>query len=232
MASWGGQLSIKYDPILANNDWATIAQVAETGRAQDYWNIGDTIDVQVGDETLTFAIMDFNHDDLADGSGKAGITFGMKELMTNIHNMNSTATNVGSFVGSEMFSYLRDTVLPSLPQNLQNVIKKVNKLTSAGNKSTSIQTDSMKLWLFSEIEILGDVVWSVEGEGFQYPYFSTIENRTKRLSNGTGDAHWWWERSPYRGSSGAFCGALSNGSGTSDIYSPDFTAGVCFGFCI
>lgn len=59
--------------------------------------------------------MDFNHDDLADGSGKAGITFGMKELMADVHNMNSANTNVGSFVGSEMFSYLRDTVLPSLP---------------------------------------------------------------------------------------------------------------------
>lgn len=218
----GGNLGIKYDPILANNDWATIAQIAETGKAQDYWNIGDTINIQVGDELLEFAIMDFNHDDKSDGTGKAGITFGMTGLMANTHNMNSTVTNVGSFVGSEMCAYLKDTVLHSMPQEVKNIIKPVNKRTSAGDESTEIQVDSMPIWLFSAVEcsLSGDYV--VANEGVPYPYYSSQANRQK------GDE--WWLRSPQTYASSEFCFVVT--AGTLDYTAATISYGVSFGFSI
>ena len=221
MASWGGQLSKPIDPILTNNDWATIAKVAEAGKAQDYWNIGDKINIQVGDETLEFAIMDFNHDDKSDGSGKAGITFGMTGLMANQHAMNSTNTNVGSFVGSEMYAYLRGTVLPSMPQELQDAIKPVDKLTSAGNKSTEIRTDSMPIWLFSAVEV-GLSESYTPPEGVAYPYY----NSTTRAK---GD--YWWLRSPYLYSDTDFHIVSTEGKFLG-IGGAIVSTGVSFGFCV
>lgn len=222
MASWGGQLSINYDPVLANNDWATIAQVAETGNAQNYWNIGDKINIQVGDELLEFAIMDFNHDDKSDGSGKAGITFGMTGLMADTHSMNSTDTTIGSFAGSEMYAYLRDTVLPSMPQEVQDVIKPVNKLTSAGNKSTEIQTDSMPIWLFSAAEVGLSKNWVSSGEGTAYLYYNS-GTRAK------GDT--WWLRSPLLTDDRGFC-IVYNLDGSLGTAFAVWSRGVSFGFCV
>ena len=218
----GGNLSINYDPILANNDWATIAQIAETGKAQDYWNIGDTINIQVGDELLEFAIMDFYHDDKSDKSGKANITFGMTGLMADKHNMNSTDTNVGSFVGSEMYTYLKNTVLPSMPQELQNAIKPVNKRTSAGNKSTEVQVSPMSIWLFSAVEVGLSSSHVASDEGIAYPYYTS----TARQKGGA-----WWLRSPDVISSTSFCGVGADG--TLYYSSPPVASwGVSFGFCI
>ena len=217
----GGNLSINYDPILANNDWATIARVAETGKAQDYWNIGDKINIQVGDELLEFAIMDFNLDDKSDGSGKAGITFGMTGLMANTHSMNTTSTNVGSFVGSKMYAYLRDTVLPSIPQELQSIIKPVDKLTSAGNESTEVQTDSMQIWLFSAVEVGLSASYVSSGEGTAYPYYNN-GTRTKGSV--------WWLRSPYLSNPNYFACVFADGNLSSG--NPFLATGVSFGFCV
>lgn len=209
------------DPILANNSWEMIIDTANKGKGQDYWNIGDKINIQVGDELLEFAIMDFNHDDKSDGSGKANITFGMTGLMTDRHAMNSTATNVGSFVGSEMYAYLKDTVLPSIPQEVQNAIKPVNKRTSAGNKSTEIQTDSISIWLFSAIEVGLSARYVSSNEGTAYPYH-TSTTRQKGYN--------WWLRSPSTRSTTNFCSIYRSGTlGNDDAYS---SYGVSFGFCV
>lgn len=88
----------------------------------------------------------------------------------------------------------------------------------------------MKLWLFSEIEIFGATIYSVAGEGSQYPYFATTENRIKKLSNGAGAAKSWWERSPHREYSNRFCIVASNGI-PSEL-SASSSSGVRFGFCV
>ena len=209
------------DPVLANNSWEMIIDTANKSKGQDYWNIGDKINIQVGDELLEFAIMDFNHDDKSDGTGKANITFGMTGLMADTHSMNSTNTNVGSFVGSEMYTYLQDTVLPSMPQELQSVIKSVNKRTSAGNASTEIQVDSMSIWLFSAGEIGQSAGYVSSDEGVAYPYYNS-DTRAK------GD--WWWLRSPCFNSTGYFCGVWSWGE--LGNMNANYSSGVSFGFCI
>ena len=173
--------------------------------------------------------MGFNHDDLASG-GKAGITFGLKNLMASTRAMNSSNTNSGGFTGSAMYSWLQNTLLTSLPSDLQAVLKSVNKKTSAGSQSSTINTNSMKLFLFSEIEIFGSTTYSKAGEGSQYSYFATAANRIKYLSNGSGSAHWWWERSPCGSNSNGFCGV--NGGGCAYFYSAASASGVCFGFCV
>lgn len=211
------------DPVLANNSWKMIIDTANKGKGQDYWNIGDKINIQVGDETLEFAIVGFNHDDKSDGTGKANITFGMTGLMADEHNMNSTATSKDSFAGSEMYAYLKDTVLSSLPQEVQNAIKPVNKRTSAGNKSTEVQVDSMPIWLFSAAEVGLSAAFVVADEGTVYPYYQTASDVQK---GGT-----WWLRSPYTSYYYGFCAITYSGL-LRDTFNANTIQGVSFGFCI
>ena len=218
-----------FNSVLSKNTWAQIAKASATGKASQLWSVGDTKDITVGSETLTLVIMGFNHDDLASG-GKAGITFGMKNLMATTRRMNASNTNSGGFTGSEMYSWLQNTLLPTLPSDLQAVLKSVNKKTSAGSQSSTINTNSMKLFLFSEIEIFGSTTYSKAGEGSQYSYFATAANRIKYLSNGSGSASWWWERSPNGSDSNSFC--IVNGDGSANGLSASGAAGVCFGFCV
>lgn len=213
-----------FPDVLSQASWAQIAQASELGVASSLWSVGDEKTIHLAPEggglpekpddynTLTLVIMGFNHDDKADGSGKAGITFGMKNLMASTRQMNSSNTNRGGFTGSAMYTWLTGTLLPALPSDLQAVLKSVNKKTSAGSHSSTINTNAMKVFLFSEIEIFGSVTDSKSGEGSQYDYFATAANRRKYLSNGSGSAKAWWERSP--------------------IGTASYSRGVCFGFCV
>lgn len=222
------------DPVFADNDWETIAYASEHGQIPDTWLVGDTKDFTLtGGETLTAQIVGFDHDDLSDGSGKAGITFGLQNLMASTRQMNSSNTNAGGFTGSDMYDWLQSTLLNSLPSDLRAVIKSVNKKTSAGNGSSTINTNAMKIFLFSEIEIFGSVTYSKPGEGEQYSRFATASSRIKRLSNGSGSASRWWERSPYGNDSigfNYFCSVDSSGNAATN--GDDDSRGVCFGFCI
>ena len=220
-----------YSEVLSENTWAQIAEaVANNDPIVDSWQIGDTKDEVVAGETLTFAIVGKDHDDKSDGTGKAKLTFGMTQLMNNTRQMNGSNTNAGSFAGSALYAYLRDTILPGMPEELRAAIKPVNKPTSSGSQSSAIRNDSMSLWLFSEVEIFGTTNYSFGGEGFQYPYFATAANRIKRLFNGMGEVSIWWERSPYSDSSSSFCYVTA--SGAASYYGASRSRGVCFGFCI
>lgn len=219
------------DPVLANNTWEQIAAASEYGIAADTWQVGDTIDILAGAETLTMEIVGFDHDDLADGSGKAGITFGMKNLMANTHQMNTTQTNAGGYTASGMYDYLTTDVFPNLQEDLKAVIKTVNKKTSAGGGSSEIVTTAMQLFNFAEVEIYGTLTWSAPGEGTIYERFVTAESRLKNLANGTGANQLWWERSPRANATDSFC-IVHSGDAHANSATATWSAGVCFGFCV
>ena len=54
-----------------------------------------------------------------------------------------------------------------MPTEVQNGIREVNQMTSAGSQSATINTTADKLFLLSEIEIFGSVSYSKSGEGTQ-----------------------------------------------------------------
>lgn len=217
-------------PTLADNDWATIAAVSEMGAASTYWSVGDEKDITLTTgETLTMVILGFGHDDLTSG-GKAGITFGMKHLMADSRKINNAALNSVSFTESNMYTWLEGTLLPALPSDLQAAIKSVNKKTSAGNKSATINTNAMKIFLFSGVEVSGLTNHSAVGEGSQYSYFATAANRIKKQQNGSGYEWFWWTRSPSAEKDAMFC-CIGTSGYVSLSYVSD-ACGVCFGFCV
>lgn len=217
--------------VLNNFSWSEIDDIVQNGYQSLFFSIGDTKDVSVSGETLTMEIVGFNHDDLP-GGGKAGITFGMKNLMASTRAMNSSSTNSGSFVGSALYTgCLSTSFLTGLPSDLQSVIKTVNKKTGTGGGSSSgTRTDAVKIFLFAEIEVFGSITNSVSGEGSRYSRFTNSSSRKKYLSNGSGSAGWWWLRSPCSGNSIGFCYVGPGGYASWD--SADDSNGVCAGFCV
>lgn len=211
--------------------WADISAIAKAGIASSLWSIGDEKNILLSTgETLILQIYDFNHDDLANGSGKASITFGMKNLMETQRAMNSTGTNAGSFTGSELYTWLTDDLWNSLPSELQAVIQPVSKSTSAGSQSTTIKSEGMSVFLFSEIEVFGTSKYSAAGEGILYPIFTGTTSRIKHLSNDSSTSGTtWWLRSPFITSTSSF---ENVNAGYVNGYAATVKCGIAFGFCI
>ena len=224
----------------ATDSWATIAAASADGTAITKYNVGDekTITLTTG-EKATLQIWGFNHDDLADGSGKAGITLGMKNLLAATYTMNSSTTNSGGWEASKMRTTTIPEIFATLPNDVKSVIKNVNKLTAdgGGSGSHSIVTSSDNLFLFSVKEICGENKYSLEGEGAQYDFWKSEgpHDSSKRvalikcLSNGEASANSWWTRSPSSNYDNYFVSISAAGEWK---YSTSSAYGVCFGFCV
>lgn len=220
------------------DSWSRISEISESGKAQEYFSVGDekTIELTTG-EQVTLVILGFNHDDLSDGSGKAGMSIGMKNLLAIRYAMNSSGTNAGGWDQSEMRTSTMATLFSQLPSDLQGVIKQVNKKATAGGESTSITTSADKLWLFSEVEIDGTTKAGYAEEGEQYKYWQTVKDgtfnadRIKYLANGSGSANTWWLRSPYVSDTRSFRCIGETGDANSTAGAKN-TLGMSFGFCV
>lgn len=218
------------DPVFGNNTPEQIKSAITQGIYKDLWSIGDEITIFADDGNYEFEIADFDHDPVSGESRTAPITLALKNLMSTPQKMNTGSFNTGSYAASLLHDYLTDTVYPSLPEEWKSIILSVDKKTSAGSSSTSIQTDSLNLFPFSEIELTGLSSNTVAGEGKQYPIFATASDRIKKMSNGTGSVNAWWTRSPQKSDNSNFIIVL--GSGDTAANNAGGTYGVCFGFCI
>ena len=206
--------------------WEQIQTISDAGKAADYFNVGDTKNITLNGVSYPVQIIGFNHDTKT-GGGTAGITFQLVDCLNTTYQMNSSDTNVGGWTSCTMRTSTIATLLSQLPSDLQNVIKPVNKLTSAGNKSATINTTSDKLFLLSEVEIFGSTTYSASGEGSQYDWYKAGNTKVKKV-NGSADI--WWERSPNKYGTNQFCAVLENGSANGFVSGTKY--GVAFGFCV
>ena len=155
-------------------------------------------------QTLEYRIIGINHDDLADGSGKAGLTF-LTTSTTISSRMNATATNAGGWEKSELRQKMNSGEIWNLmPTDFQSKVKPVRKLTNNVNgtdKNAAVTATSDKLFLLSYSEIVETPYsgWSgyswIGNEGTQYEAF-----KGKVTNNYSGNdclkiGGSWWERS-------------------------------------
>ena len=156
-------------------------------------------------ETLTYRIIGINHDDLADGSAKAGLTF-LTTSTTISSRMNATNTNAGGWEKSELRQKMNSGEIWNLmPSDFQSKVKPVRKLTNndrGSNMTAAVTATSDKLFLLSNSELVGTPYdglshfpW-IGNEGTQYEAFKG------KITGNTGKnpylnlGSWWWERSP------------------------------------
>ena len=210
-------------PVFADNDWATIIEACHANEVPDEWVADGSCykDMLINGTNYRIDIIGKNHDDLSDGTGKAPLTFQLHDCYTTAYPMNDTNTNVGGWRDCQMRTQTMPALKALLPAEVQAGIRPVNKLTSAGNQSSSIQTTNDKLFLLSEIEIFGSTTHSFAGEGKQYDYYKAGNSKVKDLR--------WWERSPRSSNSAYFC--LVYSTGVAGVDSASYSNGVAFGFC-
>ena len=216
---------VSYKPNFADNDWATIIKACHKNQVPDTWVVGNSKTMTINGASYQVDIIGKNHDTYASG-GKAPLTFQLHDCYGETKNMNSSNTNNGGWTSCAMRSTHLPAILALMPTEVQNGIREVNKLTSAGSQSATINTTADKLFLLSEIEIFGSVSYSKSGEGTQYDYYKAGNSKVKKCS---GSAGYWWERSPRGSYSAYFC--IVSGGGGADCYSASGAIGVAFGFC-
>lgn len=210
----------------ADATWEQIIAACQRRNVPDSWLVGDSKPMTIYGNDYRIDIIGKTHDVYADGSGTAPLTFQMHDCYGTTIVMNSTGTNVGGWTDCHM----RSTGLPSIkrgmPPEVQAALKKVNKLTSKGNQISQIIATSDDLFLLSEVEVFGDVTYSLVGEGAQYEYYaagnSTVKNRD-------GAAIYWWERSPRLTNATSFC--IVSTSGAAGSASGSASRGVACAFC-
>lgn len=212
----------------------TTAIYIDDGDVHRKISIGNQVTIGVNNVNYAFDVIGFNHDDLTDSmaygkataTGKAGMALQMHDCYSYEY-MNPTNTNEGGWKGCVMRSSYMENYFNQLADVWQSVVKQVNKLSSIGGTSTTIETTIDKFFLLSEIEIFGSTSYSASGEGTQYAYYKIGNSKIKKYS---GTTHAWWERSPYVSNSLYFCRVSSDPKswwGTSNN-----SNGVSFAFCI
>ena len=156
-------------------------------------------------KTMTYRIIGINHDDLADGGGKAGLTF--LTTSTGISSrMRATNTNAGGWKKSELRQKMNSGEIWNLmPSDFQSKVKAVRKLTNNvgggnENKNAAVTETFDKLFLLSYSEIVPTSYWVsccpwTSSEGTQYEAFKgrVTDNfgGNSAIAIGVG----WWERS-------------------------------------
>lgn len=184
----------------ADGTWADITRIAESGKARDYFTVGDTKTVTIsGVVSGKFVIIDINHDDLADGSGKAGLTIA-STFAVNKYDLTgvSLSTLKDGWVNTALRSAMNTTGYAKFPSDLRPHMKDVKKLTVGGTETgTDLEESVDKVFFLSATEFFGDgVSYTPSGQGTQYEYYKTSENRKVKRS-GTVISHSTRSRSSY-----------------------------------
>ena len=160
-------------------------------------------------KTLEYRIVGINHDDLADGSGKAGLTFEATNSALGYQKMNATNTNAGGWEKSELRGRLNTGDLWSLlPSELQSKVKAVTKMTDnqGGGKAGTPTATTDKVFLLSATEVWGDM----QSDGTQYEYYKSNGVTTSNYS-GASSSYYHWTRSVYPSYSTHFRYVLNSG---------------------
>ena len=241
-----GVQPVSFNSVLRNNTWVEIDQACTLGVAPSLWEIGDTKSVTYqyfamgGSRTIDAAILDFNHDDLSDGSGKAIITFGMREEVYKCNLSTGTyETSQLRDICQRLYElYLTEEGLKPI---IKSIIKKSSRLNKVGTRfdqtPKDVTTTNDYLWALSMSELGFNITTTHEGnddysgaeyvslnEGTLYPFYSTSSRRY------VGDEY--ATRTSYTSeSNGSFVIGASSNDGFDLLGAPSSTGMVCC-FCI
>ena len=174
-------------------------------------------------KTLEYRIIGINHDDLADGSGKAGLTFETTNTALGYQRMNATDTNVGGWEKSELRIRLNSGDLWTLlPTEIQSKVKSVKKMTDnkGGGTAGTATVTTDKVFPLSTTEVYGDV----QSDGSQYEFYKS-KGVTASNYSGASSSNFHWTRSVKQSRPGRFFGVNSSG-----VYDSDYATGTNYVF--
>lgn len=219
------------------DDWDVIKANVENGTATSLYPIGGRKEYTFTIDDITYTadveIVGHNHDDLADGSGKAALTWVCKDLSDYMIRFNNTNTNLGGWENSEARTICNGVLYDSFPEKLQAAISEVNKLSDGGidNKTLVTTVDKVFILSYDELAISANKYsLSGQGEAYSSTFTEDKETRKKYLSDGT-TAGYITRSSYLNDNSPGMIWRVTNVGGTySDLAFNKFN--ICFGFCI
>ena len=173
------------DPILDNNDWATISYASKNGLAASTWSVGDrkavALNGTAGSLSLSGTyycyIIGIDHNSTIEGTNRIHFQFGYTAASGGVHiafidsgyssnytsgsyfNMNNANSNSGGWANSRMRTTIIPTFKACLPSDLQAVLKTVTKYsdnTGGGSNTASYVTATTDdIFLLAEWEVFG-----------------------------------------------------------------------------
>lgn len=155
-----------------------------------------------------------NHSSNTNSGGWKGCDLRYDVLGSTNSNNNDAGTTTAT-------SPVSGTLMAALPSDLRAVMKPMNIYTDntgGGSNTASYVTKSVDyLPLLAEYEIFGTRSYANSAEQnyqAQYQYYKNGNSKVKYRHSSTSSTAYWWERSPYYGSSSYFCRVLTNGYAT------------------
>jgi hypothetical protein len=180
--------------------------------------------------TVEVEIVGFNHDTLSDGTGKAAITLGLKNVISATWKFYSS-----DYKKTWNNCSLRTSIAglkSSLPADLQAVIKSVKKTYKSNTSSgtATFATCDDYLWAFSELECVNSQY--VDKEGVTYTWYSSnsATKRTKTLYGSDTAVEYWLRTNTSWNNYWRFIN--TSGAATTANASYGKTYNIHFGFCI
>lgn len=221
---------------LENCTWEEISLISKAGLASEYWTIGEQKLIYIDGASYAVDIIGFDHDTPTDvsayGRNKVGITLQMNRLTPDIYPMTNSSSNSAGWKDSKMRNDTMPTFLSKLDSELQNVIVPVDKLSGYGESGRNgIVTTSDSLFLLAEIEIFGSRSYSVDGEGYQYQYYSNGGSKKKPYPTIPSSYRAWYTRSVTTGNKTGFVYVTNNGESAQNQYSSG-SLNISFAFCV
>lgn len=214
------QVSIPlYDSVFENNSWSEIQEATQAGLASSYWQIGDqkkivlnggVNDLNFNNETYCVYILGFNHNSIYEGHNSLHLAIGKS--------LSGKQVAFGPFsfqsgVHWEQHSFRTDVCakfMALLPTELQSVISACPKY------SNEVKTED-KIWIMSEIEVVGQAVHGSAQDANtqqQYDYYKN-GNSTVRYLHSNSNVPYSWALRSYDSKSDGLCKIDESGNSTS-----------------
>jgi hypothetical protein len=208
-----------------SDSWSDIITSVNNGTYSTRYNIGDTKLLSINGNNVYMQLVAFNKDTLASNGNTVATTWIAKGF-AETRKMNATAVTTNGWAETEMRTWLRETILPTIDSTVRSAIKEVTK-TYYDYTSSSTLSIADTIWIPSLYE-MGFTTSPVESSGVKYDdIFSSSASRIKyNTVNKTAAA--WWLRSA--DDTMYFRNITSNGSKGGGSANGKY--GVVVGFCI
>ena len=226
---FGGVLGIEEykAPDFASDSWSTIIANIKAGYGSEY-KVGSTKEVNLGTTYGTHTLRIANASTPSECSttgfsqSACGFVLEFADIITT-HTMNDTATNVGGWPASSLYTFVNNDIYNAIPSELKSAI--IDTTVVSGHGSTSGEenfTSTDKLYLLAPREVWSD--WKTS-RGASYDtakdltrtldYYTSIGVKTSNSlgavkKNGT-SATWWWLRAADFSYTDTFLNVDSNG---------------------
>ena len=190
-------------PDFSTDSWSTIIANVKAGNGSEY-AVGSTKEINLGSTYGTHTLRVTNTSTPSECSTTGfsqtacGFVLEFADIITT-HKMNDTATNVGGWPASKMYTFVNNDIYNAIPSEIKNAIIDTTVVSGHGKSDTENFTSTDKLYLLAPKEIYTN--WSNSDDTSKdltrtLDYYTSIGVTTSSCSgaikkNGTSASDWW-----------------------------------------